>query len=102
MEKPTKHIFVCASFRMNGSPQGICHKKGSGQLLGYLEGELADRDLSGISVSSTGCLKACERGPVMIVQPDDVWYGGVETEDDIDQIIDALESSTVAQKYVIA
>lgn len=101
MEKPEKQILVCASFRLSGAPQGICHKKGSTQLMGYLENELADRGLTGISVASTGCLKACDSGPVMVVQPDNVWYGKVETEEAVDAIIDALEAGGVAKDYVI-
>ncbi|HNX60656.1 MAG TPA: (2Fe-2S) ferredoxin domain-containing protein [Spirochaetota bacterium] len=102
MKKPDKHIFVCASFRMSGDPQGVCHKKGSASLIQYLEQELSDRGLAGISVSSTGCLKVCDRGPAMVVYPDNIWYGKVEDEAAIDEIIDAIENGSVAEKYVIA
>ena len=102
MKKPDKHIFVCASFRMSGDPQGVCHKKGSASLIQYLEQELSDRGLAGITVSSTGCLKVCDRGPAMVIYPDNVWYGKVEDEAAIDEIIDAIENESVAEKYVIA
>ena len=102
MKKPDKHIFVCASFRMSGDPQGVCHKKGSASLIQYLEQELSDRGLAGISVSSTGCLKVCDRGPAMVIYPDNVWYGKVENEAAIDEIIDAIENGSIAEKYVIA
>jgi len=102
MQKPRKQIFVCASFRVSGEPQGVCHKKGSINLLQYLEQELSDRGLSDVVVSSTGCLKVCDRGPAMIVYPDNIWYGKVENEAALDEIIDALENGTVAQKYLIA
>ena len=101
MEKPEKHIFVCASFRASGEPQGVCHKKGSGGFLAYLENELIDRGLAEVSVTSTGCLKACDRGPVMVVYPDNNWYGKVESEEVIDEILDAMEDDTVAEKYVL-
>ena len=47
MEKPEKHIFVCASYRVTGAPQGVCHKKGSINLLQYLETEIdkAEKEL---------------------------------------------------------
>lgn len=101
MEKPEHHIFVCGSFRMSGAPQGICEKKGSLDLLGYLESELIDRSMSGILVSSTSCLKVCDRGPALVIYPDNIWYGGVESEDIIDEILDALEDGEVAEKYLI-
>ena len=43
MEKPNHHIFVCASFRSDGDPKGMCSKKGSTGFLGYLENEILGR-----------------------------------------------------------
>lgn len=98
MTKPQKHILVCASFRTAGPHRGVCHSKGSLGLLQYLESELSDRGLSGVNVSSTGCLKACDRGPVMVVYPDNVWYGGIESEADVDALIDALASGKTVKE----
>jgi (2Fe-2S) ferredoxin len=89
MQKPEYHIFVCNSFRVNGDPKGICHRKEAGDLMQYVEGEVLDRGLDAM-VSTTGCLKDCEKGPVMIIYPNGWWYGGVD-EDKIDNILDALE-----------
>ena len=102
MNKPKHHIFVCASFRAGGEPKGICHKKGSTDYLGYIENEILDRGLTDVIVSSTGCLKGCDHGPVMVVYPDNVWYGNVDGEDAIDEILDALEDGEVAQSYLIS
>jgi Ferredoxin len=99
MTKPTKHILVCGSFRASGAPQGVCAKKGSQGLLAYLESELSDRGLDGVSVTATGCLKACDRGPILVVYPDNVWYGGIESEDAIDAVLDAIESGSAAPGY---
>jgi (2Fe-2S) ferredoxin len=38
----------------------------------------------------------------MVVYPENIWYGGVETEEDIDAILDALEDGEVASDYVIS
>jgi (2Fe-2S) ferredoxin len=100
MEKPKHHIFVCASFRANGEPQGVCHKKGSIGLLPYLESELADREIKA-AVSSTGCLKACDRGPVLIVYPENLWYGKVDSQAIVDKILDALEAGKPAEDYLL-
>ncbi len=102
MKKADHHIFVCGSFRANGNPQGVCNKKNSLQLLQYLEQELADRGLTNVIVSSTGCLKVCDRGPAMIIYPENWWYGGLENESAIDDILDALEDGNPAGKYIIA
>ena len=68
MEKPDHHIFVCMSFR-GLEPKGKCIKKNAPDLLGYLESELADRGLENVMVSTTGCLKLCDNGPVVVVYP---------------------------------
>ncbi len=80
MQKPNHHILVCGSFRANGSPQGVCNKKNSLGLLQYLTQELADRDITDVVVSSTGCLKLCDFGPVMVVYPESWWYGHIEND----------------------
>ena len=101
MEKPKHHIFVCASFRAGGDSKGVCHKKGSLDFLPYLENEILDRGLTDIIVSSSGCLKGCDYGPVMIVYPENYWYGNVETEEAVDEILDALEDGGPAERYLI-
>ncbi len=98
MEKPEKHILVCASFRVSGEAQGACRKKGATDLLGYLESELADRGMDGVTVSSTACLKACDRGPIMVVHPENTWYGKVD-ESAIDEILEAMQQGEVCSKY---
>ena len=102
MEKPKHHIFVCSSFRANGEPKGTCHKKGAVNFLPYIENEIIDRGLTGVVVSSCGCLKSCDDGPVMVIYPDNVWYGNVSGEETIDAILDALEDGGVAGDYVIS
>lgn len=102
MEKPKQHIFVCASFRVTGEPQGVCNKKGAISFLQYLQEGLSDRDMEDVVVSMTGCLKVCDRGPVMVVYPQGYWYGKVESEDAIDEILDALIQGKAAEKYLIA
>ena len=101
MDNNQTHILVCCSFRANGTPQGGCHKKGSGDLLGYLENQLSDRGLDQVQVSSTGCLKVCDRGPAMVVYPANIWYGGVATEEDVDAILDAMEAGGIAEAYIL-
>jgi (2Fe-2S) ferredoxin len=102
MKKPAHHVFVCGSFRMSGDPQGVCSKKGSMALLQYLESELSDRGMGDTVVSSTGCLKVCDRGPALVVYPENWWFGKIESEEAIDAVIDSIESGTPAPAYVIA
>ncbi len=96
MDKPEHHIFVCASFRVAGESKGVCQRKESTSLLQYLETEISDREMDSVMVSSTGCLKLCDHGPVMIVYPEGHWYGEVN-EEKIDEVLDALADGQTAE-----
>lgn len=98
--KPSCHILVCASFRTSGDPKGVCHKKGSTDLLQYIEEEMLDRGIDGLVVA-TGCMKQCDDGPIMVVYPTGAWYKGVESEEAVDAILDAYEDGEVAEDYVL-
>ena len=99
MAKPQYHILVCNSFRLQGEPQGVCNKKGAVDLLQCLEEAIIERGIDA-QVSSTGCLKVCDRGPAMVIYPNGWWYGDV-TEDKIEEILDALEAGNPADDYLL-
>lgn len=100
MDKPKIHIFVCASFRASGEPQGVCNKKGAIGFLQYLQEGLSDRGMNEVAVSMSGCLKVCDRGPAMVIYPQNYWYK-IESEEAIDIILDALEQNRPAEKYLL-
>ena len=100
MAIPSTQILLCQSFRLKGDAKGICHKKTDG-FLQYLEEEVLDRGLDCL-VTATGCLKQCEKGPTLVVQPHNWWYQGVDSEDVIDAILDALEDGRPAPEYLIS
>ena len=54
-----------------------------------------------VIISTTGCLKACEHGPVMAVYPENHWYGNVKNEQAIDAILDAIEAGGVAEELLL-
>ena len=99
MRPPQYHILVCMSFR-GIEAKGACLKKHSQELLQYLDMEIADRNMDAL-VSSTGCLQVCDNGPIVIVYPQGDWYGGVEGEEAIDAILDALEEGRSCPQYLL-
>ncbi len=101
MKKPTYHILVCNSFRVAGDAQGACNKKGATGLIQYITEEATDRGLD-VAVSSTGCLNVCSEGPVIVIHPNNLWYGKVENEAAIDEILDALEDGLSCEKYLVS
>ncbi|MFW5882475.1 MAG: (2Fe-2S) ferredoxin domain-containing protein [Planctomycetota bacterium] len=105
--KPTYHFLVCNSYRVSGEPQGVCNRKGAAELLQFIENECIDRDIDGL-VTATGCLKACEKGPILVIYPGTaeaaleapVWYGSVD-EQACERILDALEEGGIVDDLVI-
>jgi (2Fe-2S) ferredoxin len=100
MAIPKRQILLCQSFRAAGDKKGICHKQSDG-FLQYIEEEVIDRGLDCL-VSGTTCLKQCEKGPVMVIQPENWWFGGVNSEEVVDAILDGLEDGEPAEKYLIS
>ena len=99
MAIPEQQILVCQSFRTKGDPKGICHKQTDG-FLQYLEEEILDRGLD-MQVVATGCLKQCESGPIMVVQPDNWWFKGMDSEAALDKVLDGVESGVPPGEYLI-
>lgn len=100
MKKPDFHILVCNSYRVAGSAQGFCNKNGASDFLQYIAEECADRGLD-VVVSSTACLNVCSQGPILVVHPNNYWYGGIDSEEKIDDILDALEEGGAVEDYLI-
>ncbi len=99
MALPERMILVCQSFRLKGDQKGICHKQTDG-FLQYIEEEILDRGLD-MQVVATGCLKQCESGPIMVIQPDNLWFKNINSEDAIDAVLDGLEDGEPPEEYVI-
>jgi len=99
MATPKRMLICCQSFRAAGTPKGICHKQSDG-FLQYIEEEALDRELDALVVGTT-CLKQCESGPIMVVQPENWGYKGVDSEEAIDAILDALEDGTPCETYLM-
>ena len=69
-----RHVFVCTSGE-------YCPLDGSERVHRLLKEAVAERGLkSSIRVNKAGCFSQCGNGPMLVVYPDDVWYGGVTEE----------------------
>ncbi|GAA1460448.1 (2Fe-2S) ferredoxin domain-containing protein [Nocardiopsis exhalans] len=77
-----RHLLVCRGPR--------CSARGAEETWGALAAGLSQRDLGDddVLMTATGCMFPCNQAPVVAVQPDDVWYGGIGPGH-ADEIIDS-------------
>ncbi len=74
MKQYRAHLLVCAGTG--------CVSSGSFKVKEALEQEIARRRLQDeVQVIATGCNGFCERGPIVMVQPDGIFYQLLKTED---------------------
>jgi len=96
------HIFICTSSRPNGQQKGFCHSKEGVEVMMRFMEEIEERELGGeIFINNTGCFGICEKGPIVVVYPDNVWYGSV-TPDDVAEILDEhIEGGNIVERLLI-
>jgi (2Fe-2S) ferredoxin len=77
METYSRHVLVCTG--------GFCSPERRGRALYALLASLLEREglLFGptrVKRGETPCLGVCAGGPIVVVYPEGVWYGGVTPE----------------------
>jgi NADH-quinone oxidoreductase subunit F len=74
-----------------------CHASGSREVAASIEEEIRKQGLEGeVELRRTGCHGFCERGPIIVIRPDDICYFQIKPED-VPEII----SETIRQKKII-
>lgn len=82
------HVFFCTNLR-DGDRQS-CGQCNAQSMRDYVKKRIKELGLSGqgkIRVNSAGCLDRCEKGPVIVIYPEETWYTYVD-KDDLDEIIE--------------
>lgn len=101
MDKPKHHIFVCTSSRLTGENKGYCIQQNGKDIIRAFVEEIQDRDLdSEVMVTNTGCFGLCSMGPIVMIYPEQTWYGKV-TVDDVEEIMDALEEGKIVERIAL-
>ena len=76
-----------------------CTSSKSADVLKALEEEIKKQKLKNVTVSKTGCFGFCAKGPIVVVDPDEIFYELVKKEDSKD-IIEALKNNTVCERLL--
>lgn len=102
MIKPKYHLLVCTSCRINGVQKGFCYGKDSVKLIQRFMDEIEDRDLSAeVMITNTGCFGICDKGPIVVVYPEGIWYGNVSPQD-VEEIVEShIEGGEKVERLLI-
>lgn len=82
------HVFFCTNLREDGS--ACCGQGPAQDLRDYMKSRCKALGLSGpgqARINTAGCMDRCDRGPVLVIYPEAVWYTYID-RDDIDEIIE--------------
>ena len=83
------HLFFCTNQRAEG--EMCCNNHNALAMRDYCKQrvkELGGKIAGKVRINNAGCLDRCDKGPVIVVYPEAVWYTYVDQED-IDEIIDS-------------
>ncbi len=104
MNKPffKYHVFFCCNQREAGEP--CCARFNAQKMRDYAKQRIKALGLNGeggVRINSAGCLGRCEKGPVVVVYPEGVWYTWID-EEDIDEIIERhLQQGQVVERLML-
>ena len=74
-----------------------CHATGSGEVAASIEEEIKKQGLSAeVDIRKTGCHGFCERGPIIVIHPEEICYFQIEPKD-----VPEIVSQTIKEKKVI-
>jgi len=74
-----------------------CLATGAGKVIAAFDAEIEKQGLTGqVHVKGTGCPGFCERGPIVVIDPEETCYLGVTARD-----VPAIVGKTIKEKHVI-
>jgi len=106
IDRIERHIFLCA----DQTKPNCCPQEAGIEAWNYLKKRLKELKLdvptddrpTCIFRTKANCLRVCEKGPIMVIYPDGVWYRNV-TPEAIDRIINEhLLGDRVVEDYAFA
>lgn len=102
MAKRDSYLSVCVNRREDGAPRGSCAARGSLEIHSALKEQLKEAGLAQLRARacSCSCLDVCGRGPVILVSPQNFFYGKVRLED-VPAIVEAVRTGSRVERLVL-
>ncbi len=95
------HVIVCTQQKAENVP--ACGAANAAAVLEALYAEVGRQGLADeVLVSTTGCLGACDHGPVLIVYADATWYGAVKPAEVAEIVASHLKGGQPAARLTLA
>ena len=87
------HVFVCTSGK-------TCSWQGGPEVHQAMKRAAHDAGLRGtVRINQAGCMNQCGHGPMVVVYPQDVWYGKVDEEGGARIVREHLVEGHVVEQY---
>ena len=76
-----------------------CTSSKSDVLLEELNKEIKKRKIKNLTAAKTGCFGFCAKGPIIVIDPEEIFYEMVKPED-INDILDCFEKNTLCDRLL--
>ena len=97
------HIFIRGKSRQAGAARGSCDPDEREALRGAFKKATKKAGLSRTTRTRlTACLDQCEHGPVVVIYPRAIWYGGVQPDDAERIVARTLVAGAILPDHLIA
>jgi NADH-quinone oxidoreductase subunit F len=78
-----------------------CHASGSGEVAARLEEELKTQGLTDqVDIRRTGCHGFCERGPIIVIHPDEICYFQIQPDDVAEIITETIKGKKIIDRLL--
>ena len=78
-----------------------CHASGSGEVAARLEEELKTQGLTdAVDIRRTGCHGFCERGPIIVIHPDEICYFQIQPDDVAEIITETIKGKKIIDRLL--
>ena len=96
------HVFFCCNQRE--ADESCCARFGARKMRDYARQRVKALELAGeggVRINTAGCLGRCDKGPVVVIYPQGIWYTWID-EEDIDDIIEQhLQQGLVVERLLV-